>query len=129
MTPLHSWNRRSNVYDENGQIVESSKADQFSDLVWEIVDEALNFSEKYPDQIPETMSLFDFFEKRARELFPDEPRDQKLLLNMSQVWGAYIGHPVEKQSLKFAWMERCCVGGISKSFPWGTSRLFLFEAD
>ncbi|KAI9674530.1 MAG: hypothetical protein M1817_001868 [Caeruleum heppii] len=29
---------------------------------------------------------------------------------MSEMWGAYIGHPVEKQSLRFARMERCCVG-------------------
>lgn len=114
-TPLHSWNRRSHVYDEDGQLVESSKADELSDLVWEIVDEALKFSEEHPDQIPETMNLFNFFQKRAQEIFPDEPRDQKLLLNMSQMWGAYIGHPIEKQSLKFAWMERCCVGGILKS--------------
>lgn len=82
--------------------------------MWEIVDEALRFSEENPDQISETMSLFEFFIKRAREIFPDEPKNQRLLLNMSQIWGAYIGHPVEKQSLKFAWMERCCVGGISK---------------
>jgi hypothetical protein len=115
-TVLHSWNGKSKIYDENGQAVESSKADQLSDLVWEIVNEALKYSEENCDQIPETMSLFDFFSERARELFPQDEENRKLLLDMSQMWGAYIGHPVEKQSLKFAWMEGCCVGGTRNVF-------------
>lgn len=109
-TVLHTWNGKSQIYDEHGQLVDSAKADRFSDLVWEIVDEALKYSEENGGQIPETQSLFDFFVKRAAEMFPDEPEDQKLLLNMSQMWGAYIGHPLKKQSLRFAWMESCCVG-------------------
>lgn len=116
---LHSWNGKSKIYDEDGRVVESARADKLSDLVWEIVDEALKFSEESSDQIPETMSLFEFFTKRAGEIFPlEEDENQKLLLlNMSKMWGAYIGHPVEKQSLKFAWMERCCIGGIPEYIP------------
>lgn len=113
-TVLHTWNGKSQIYDEHGQLVDSAKADRFSDLVWEIVDEALKYSEENGDQIPETQSLSDFVVKRAAEIFPDGSEDQKLLLNMSQMWGAYIGHPVNKQSLRFAWMESCCVGGVSE---------------
>lgn len=109
---LHTWNGNSQIYDENGQLVDSAKADRFSDLVWEIVNEALKYSKDNGEQIPETKSLFDFFVKRAQEIFPHGPEDQKLLLNMSQMWGAYIGHPPNKQSLRFAWMESCCVGGV-----------------
>ena len=115
-TVLHTWNGKTQIFDENGQLVDSAKADRFSDLVWETVEEALKYSEENGNQIPETQSLFDFFVKRAVEIFPDEPADQKLLLNMSQMWGAYIGHPLNKQSLRFAWMERCCVGGVSEIF-------------
>ncbi len=32
-------------------------------------------------------------------------------MEMAEMWGAYIGDPVDKQSLKFAWMEECCGGG------------------
>ena len=84
--------------------------------MWEIIEDALKFSEKNGDQISETMSLFDFFTKRAQEVFPDDQDSQKLLLHLSQMWGAYIGHPVQNQSLKFAWMESCCVGGVSKGY-------------
>ncbi|MCJ1464560.1 hypothetical protein MMC07_003173 [Pseudocyphellaria aurata] len=109
-TVVHTWNGKSQIYDENGQLVDSAKADQFSDLVWELVGEAIKYSEENGDQIPETQSLSDFFVTRAAELFPDRPEDQSLLLNMSQMWGAYVGHPPDKQSLRFAWMEKCCVG-------------------
>lgn len=111
-TVLHTWNGKTQIFDENGQVVDSAKADRFSDLVWKTVEEALKYSEENGNQIPETQSLFDFFVKRAVEIFPDDPADQKLLLSMSQMWGAYIGHPLNKQSLRFAWMERCCVGGV-----------------
>jgi len=30
---------------------------------------------------------------------------------MSEMWGAYIGDPVQRQSLRFAWMEEVCGGG------------------
>lgn len=112
---LHTWNGKSQIYDENGQLVDSAKADRFSDLVWDIVGEALKYSEENGDQIPKTQSLSDFFVKRAAEMFPNGSEDQKLLLNMSQMWGAYIGHPPNKQSLRFAWMESCCVGGVSET--------------
>ena len=108
---LHTWNGKTQIYDEYGHPVDSAKADLFSDLVWGIVDEAIKYSEEYGDQIPETQSLSDFFAKRAAEMFPDGPEDQKLLMDMSQMWGAYTGHPLQKQSLRFAWMESSCVGG------------------
>ena len=31
-------------------------------------------------------------------------------MQMAEMWGAYIGEPVHRQSLKFAWMEECCGG-------------------
>lgn len=92
-------------------MVDHEKADRFTDLVWQIVDEAIEFSQENGQKIPETMSLYDHFVKRAKEMFPEQHEDQNLLLSMSQMWGAYIGHSVDRQSLRFAWMEKCCVGG------------------
>lgn len=34
---------------------------------------------------------------------------------MSEMFGAYVGEPVWKQSLRFAWMEECCGGGMISS--------------
>jgi hypothetical protein len=55
--------------------------------------------------------LYDYFVDKAKELFPDSEEDQNLLCQMSEMWGAYIGEPVQRQSLRFVWMEEVCGGG------------------
>ena len=60
-------------------------------------------------------SLFDFVETRAGEILASE-RERELLLLMSEEFGAYIGEPIQKQSLRFAWMEECCLGGKIRHF-------------
>lgn len=62
--------------------------------------------------IPNKDSLYDFIEAKAREMVPDD-KERGLLLQMSEMFGAYVGVPVWRQSLKFAWMEECCGGGKS----------------
>jgi len=82
-----------------------------STLVWEIIAEAFEHSSKHGKSIPESDSLYDFFREKAKEKFPDQKEDEELLLQMSEMWGAYIGDPISRQSLRFAWMEECCGGG------------------
>jgi hypothetical protein len=55
--------------------------------------------------------LYDFFVEKAHATFPDRTEDAELLCQMSEMWGAYIGDPIWKQSLRFSWMEECCGGG------------------
>jgi hypothetical protein len=54
--------------------------------------------------------LYDFIKQKAKANLPDE-KDQALLLQMSHVWGCYIGEPITQQSLRYAWLEECCGGG------------------
>lgn len=42
------------------------------------------------------------------------------------MWGAYVGSPISKQSLKFAWLERCC-GGEGETFVASTFAAILAE--
>lgn len=41
-------------------------------------------------------------------------RDQKrkLCLQLSDMWGAFVGGNVKRQSLKFFWLEECLEGGM-----------------
>jgi hypothetical protein len=71
------------------------------------------------NSIPETASLYDFFVERVKEMFPDRKEDADLLCQMSEMWGAYIGDPVQRQSLRFAWMEEVCGGGESLAYGHG----------
>lgn len=67
-------------------------------------------SAKLGKEIPEADSLFDYVKSRAEEKCLGN-EEENLLLQMSQIWGAYVGEPVTRQSLRFAWMEECCGGG------------------
>jgi hypothetical protein len=110
-TPLHHWNDKQNIYDSSGKLIPQEKADQLSTILWEIIAEGFEHSERHGKSIPESQSLYDFIKIKAKERFPDTEADQELLLQMSEMWGAYIGEPITRQSLRFAWMEECCGGG------------------
>ncbi|TAQ90828.1 hypothetical protein B7494_g874 [Chlorociboria aeruginascens] len=109
-TPLHYWNTKQNIYTSSGTLLSDFKSSELSTLLWKIIEEAFEYSEKNGKSIPETKSLYDFVKQRASEIFKDNEEDRELLLQMSEMWGAYIGHPVWRQSLRFSWMEECCGG-------------------
>ncbi|KAI1498967.1 hypothetical protein F5X99DRAFT_391647 [Biscogniauxia marginata] len=113
-TPLHHWNSKQLIYDSSGIPLPDDKADRLSTLLWEIIDEACKASEAAKEKdggksIPCEDSLYDFVKRRAAEKLDSED-ERQILAQMSEMWGAYIGEPVWKQSLRFAWMEECCGG-------------------
>jgi hypothetical protein len=115
-TPLHHWNDKQLIYDSSGNTLEYGKADKLSTVLWDIIEEAFAFSANahHTDQssgpIPEKDSLYDFISRKALERLPDD-EERDILLRMSEMFGAYVGEPVWKQSLRFAWLEECCGGG------------------
>jgi hypothetical protein len=61
-------------------------------------------------------SLYDFIVKKVPEVFPTDSQSQrKIILQMSEMWGTFVGSPVERQSLKFFWLEECIDGGMFSS--------------
>jgi len=70
--------------------------------------------------IPSDKSLYDFFnDKRYRDRWAktsdhlgleEAKRREVMLLRLAESWGAFIGSPVQKQSLRFMWMEQCLEG-------------------
>lgn len=130
-TPLHHWNNKQLIYDSAGEPLPDEVADRLSTLLWVIIEEAFTFSQKAHDEggaatarISPEQSLFDFISAKARELVSDE-RERSLLVQMSEMWGAYVGEPVWRQSLRFAWMEECCSGGTSRRLTRCDTRLIL----
>lgn len=116
-TPLHKWNNKQLLFDAEGHPLPSETTDRLSTLLWEIIGEAFAFSEAEHKKnggvdIPSGDSLHDFVARRAKQVLPDAG-DRQLLVQMSEMWGAYVGEPVWRQSLRFAWMEECCGGGES----------------
>ncbi|KAM0270231.1 hypothetical protein ACHAQH_009513 [Verticillium albo-atrum] len=111
-TPLHSWNDKQLIFDSSGNAVPPDLTERLSTLLWEIIEEAFNFSadaQNGTSTIDNDASLYDFVRDKSKEHLSDE-HERALLLKMSEMFGAYIGEPVWRQSLKFAWMEECCGG-------------------
>jgi Flavin containing amine oxidoreductase len=109
-TPLHIWNEKIRVFDRNGTTIPEDKAKELSDLRWSLIEEAFPYSIKNKDSIPASDSLYDFLLQKTGEV-ELLSKDRQLLLDMSHMWGCYIGDSIQRQSLRFAFLEDCCGGG------------------
>ncbi len=114
---MHHWNNKQLIFDSHGNKLSDKLTDRLSTTLWDIIEEAFQFSEAAHAKnggrdIAITDSLQDFIRRRAAELALDK-EDCETLLKMSEMFGAYVGEPVWKQSLRFAWLEECCGGGAS----------------
>ncbi|KAI1631436.1 hypothetical protein F4809DRAFT_654016 [Biscogniauxia mediterranea] len=113
-TPLHHWNSKQLIYDSLGTLLPDEKAERLSTLLWEIITEACEVSEAARQKdggksIPLDESFYDFVKKKAAERLNND-EERQILAQMSEMWGAYVGEPVWKQSLRFSWMGECCGG-------------------
>ncbi|KAI9769316.1 MAG: hypothetical protein M1835_006721 [Candelina submexicana] len=123
---LHSWGERQAIFDEKGEMLEETKANRYSEIVWGIIADAFKYSNDYSSAIPPNRSLMDFFKNKVKGFLQsdsdgpgsngDTPRieelnhEQKTLLRIAQMWGAFVGDPIERQSLRFFWLEECIEG-------------------
>lgn len=97
---------RTSVYDELGHLLDDEQGIEITELVWKIIGEAFAYSNEESASIPPEMSLMDFFEAKTKEWKLDEATS-KLVLQMAHMWGDFVGESIEKQSLKYFWLEEC----------------------
>jgi hypothetical protein len=112
-----NWDGRQSIFDHLGnQLPEKDAADN-TELVWEIIESAMKYSNEESATIPAERSLYDYFEEKVRTMIPSEMDGEKdvakkreTILHMAEMWGAFVGSPIQSQSLKFFWMEECIDG-------------------
>ncbi|CAF9909209.1 MAG: hypothetical protein ALECFALPRED_005411 [Alectoria fallacina] len=97
------------LYDELGKLVEGQTAKKHSELVWEIISNAFKYSRENGPSIPPQSSLMDFFKSEVKGKNLDDA-SSKLIFQMARMWGDFVGEPIEKQSLRFFWLEECIEG-------------------
>ena len=116
-TVTNRWDGRQSVFNHLGRSLSEKDSAQFTELVWKVIEEAMEHSNAHTATIPASKSLMDFFEEKAKEMFPalyntDKKAMSKRnnLLSMAEMWGTFVGSPIQKQSLKFFWLEECLDG-------------------
>ena len=91
--------------------MDEKKATAFSEIVWGIISDAFRYSNDKSSSIPPNRSLKDFVteEVEKKDL---SPADRTVVLQMAEMWGAFVGDPIGRQSLKYFWLEECIDGGM-----------------
>ncbi|KAF2005756.1 FAD/NAD(P)-binding domain-containing protein [Amniculicola lignicola CBS 123094] len=116
-TTTMTWDGRQSVFDHLGNAMPPKEAAENSDLVWTIIEQAMKHSNENSASIPSEQSLLHYFEEKVKTCFPsfiegDEhvARKRETILYMASMWGAFVGSEIQKQSLKFFWLEECIDG-------------------
>lgn len=95
------------------------EAAENTEVVWAIIEQAMKLSDEKSAEIPADKSLYDFFTEQIEKMFPSEvdgtsdkdvTRKKQTILEMAEMWGAFVGSPIQKQSLRFFWLEECIDG-------------------
>ncbi|KYK60556.1 hypothetical protein DCS_01693 [Drechmeria coniospora] len=138
-TPVGSWDARACIFDESGNLFQPDEGEKLAGVMWGIILDAFKHSNTLSADIRPDETLSDFFQKRVVDVIPDtEPdflRRRKIILQMSELWGAFVGSPVSRQSLKYFWLEECIEGenlfcpGTYKSILDAVARPALSKAE
>lgn len=127
---------KSAICDEQGKLVDTAEGKDVAEGMWGVIAQASKeryvvhrykscraetcrcSNEKFANNsIDERKSLYDYFKEKVPGMWEDEQaevrnRKRKMCLQFARMWGAFVGGPVEKQSLKFFWLEECLEGGM-----------------
>jgi phytoene dehydrogenase-like protein len=116
-TSLERSDAQTYVFDPSGKMLPVKEGERYATIMWDIIQDAFQYSNKNGRSISENTSLLDFFKDKVVEKIPDSEENheiaRKTILQLAEMWGAFIGSPISQQSLKFFWLEECIEGGKS----------------
>ncbi|KAH6968376.1 hypothetical protein DER45DRAFT_476172 [Fusarium avenaceum] len=104
-TVVGDWDSTSCVFTESGELLSLKDGEKYSTIVWDIVQDAFKHSNSNSQDINSKESLHDFFVQRVAEKVPDTEADHErkrsLIMQISEMWGAFIGSPIYRQKNLF----------------------------
>ena len=112
------------VFNSRGQRLRSDLAGELSGSMWSTILAAFTYSDENSATIDPQTSLYDYFVETLSKKITD-PTKLELALDEVKAWGPFVGDPVEKQSLKFFFLEECIDG--ENVFVASTYRAILHE--
>ncbi|RAL01762.1 flavin monoamine oxidase family protein [Aspergillus ibericus CBS 121593] len=108
-TVLEDFEGNQALISPDGKAIDDDTASRISEVLWTTIENAFEYSNIHKDTIPPDRSLLDFIREKVEET--DLTTTEKdLCIESSRLWGAYVGDPIERQSLKFFCLEECIDG-------------------
>lgn len=98
------------LFDTKGKRRSDAEAVELSTRIWETIVDAFKYSDEHSADIDPQVSLYDYFKSRLDEQKGLDRRKRDDLLHEAQMWGPFVGDSVERQSLKFFFLEECIEG-------------------
>jgi hypothetical protein len=116
-TIVGDWDTRSYMCDPEGNLMALEDSESYASIMWDIVTSAFKHSNRHCAKIDPTLSLWDYFKEQVVMRIPESEADfvmkRSMVLHVAESWGAFVGSPIRRQSLKFFWLEECIEGGMS----------------
>lgn len=108
------------IIDKYGQPLDSALSSKAVEFMWSTIERGFSYSQTNTKDIPSSKSLYDYFKEELEKTGFNE-LEKETCLEVSKMWGAYIGSPIERQSMRFFFLEECLEGCKS-------NRLFKYLA-
>jgi monoamine oxidase len=112
------------VMDSEGHPMPMEKTALLSDRFWGLIVQAFQYSNDNSKTIPKEKSLLDYLKEKLNDA-ELSTEDKKTVLEMASIWGCFVGDPIQRQSLKFFFLEECVEGGSYMLYSLKRQRLIL----
>ena len=102
------------ICNSNGAWLSRDVACHYYEEVWDILEIAMEKSRKESALLPDSLKMMDFFRqeiKRRRSKAKQPGAYESLMMQVVEMWGAFMGDDCENQSLKNLWLDGGLEGG------------------
>jgi monoamine oxidase len=104
------------ICDSNGDWLSRDMARHLYKEVWEILEMAIEKSQKESTSLSDSEKMMDFVHhevkrRRSKATQPEPELYENLMLQITEMWGAFMGDECERQSLKNLWLDAGLEGG------------------
>ena len=103
------------ICDPKGVWLSSDTAKHYYEEVWDILEMAMDKSRKETLTLPDSAKMMDFFRQEVgrRYLQARQPKAyESMMVQIVEMWGAFMGGECETQGLKNLWLDAGLEGGI-----------------
>lgn len=111
---IHPEGESTAAFDENGRAMSEEQLNKHNEIMWDIIERGFKHSSEHSPSIPRSRSLLDFFDTVVKDKGLDASAS-RVVIQLARIWGNFVGGAIQRQSLKYLWLEECIDGGMACS--------------